>query len=51
MDVNFFVLDTTNSATPLPVNSSVASQAYSLADVDEISGYTVSPDQFALYYS
>ena len=41
-DVRFFILDTSNSDSPLSVNSSIVERAYELADVDEISGYTVS---------
>ena len=45
-DVKFFILDTTISDEPIAVNSSQVADAYEQADVDEISGYTVSVQNY-----
>ena len=42
VDVRFFILDTSDPSSPQPLNSTAVSEAYNLANVDQISGFTVS---------
>ena len=42
VDMKFFIVITTDPTNPLPVNSSVVSEAFELANVHKISDYTVS---------
>lgn len=42
VDVRFFILDTSDPSSPQPLNSTAVSEAYILANVDQISGFTVS---------
>ena len=42
VDLRFFMLDTSDPSSPQPLNSTAVSEAYTLANVDQISGFTVS---------